>query len=112
MDIKFIKSPPAAMGPVMFREDLISWWRKLPGVAERHRKESAPRTEFVRRSRGRVINRYVPGVTVWHDTPSTKTLAQRYAKAHGACVWVCGDGDCFAFWYIGGKIVSRRGHWA
>jgi len=45
----------------------------------------------------------------WHSRPPFLSLAKRYAQEVGPCAWLRADGKVFAFWYINGKVLSRRG---
>lgn len=115
---KFARELPAPVGPALLVSDLRSWWQALPGVAERHRGECPAHVARydVKLSDGsgstRRVTRHIPATTVWHSVPAPRKLAEMYAKAHGACVWVRADGDCFAVWTIGGKTVTRKGRLA
>jgi hypothetical protein len=111
--VKFSRDLPGELGPAMLREDLVKWWKALPGIAERHRTESAPyvtKGRYLGFRRGHETKYHGP-IVAWHDVPSPRALARLYARAHGACTWIRADGDCFAVWYAGdgARFVCRSG---
>lgn len=104
MNVSFPHKLPAEIGAIMRVEDLKSWWRSLPGVAEKHSHVSPARRVQVTRKQ----SYYLPATTVW-EMPDLKKLARMYARQHGSIVLVRSDDTCEGLWFVNGKIVSRKG---
>lgn len=113
---KFARQLPGALpAAALSLQDLKTWWKKQPGVAERHRREcpavtvKTGRTVRVGKHKRAPETRTIPASVVWENVPSPRAILDKYARAHGAAAWARADGYVFCVWYVDGALVRRTG---